>query len=312
MPYVTGLANNASDLLNAVVNAATNNGWSWDASYSMLYKGDIYGRLTVSGLNLLVQAALGYSGSTLITPADSMVGITDLLRASGNTLLSYPLTYHIFIHTNPDDIIVAVNYQVMWWQWLAIGQARNFGVLGNAIWHWGTAVSYFDPANGVAVHVGGWTHSNWYNGHTAGAPFWQAYNNGGVKNSAIYLNFNGHGWWYNPLGDGNSPPNNARATIAAGTLLPTQPNTWNGEAVLVRIHIMAAQPSGFWSHVAELPHLRMTRNDNINDGQILTLGSERWFVAPVYRKNTASRDGSFWNSANHSGTIAMAVRYDGP
>ena len=36
MPYVTGLANSASDLLNAVVTAGTDNGWSWDASNSML------------------------------------------------------------------------------------------------------------------------------------------------------------------------------------------------------------------------------------------------------------------------------------
>jgi hypothetical protein len=56
----------------------------------------------------------------------------------------------------------------------------------------------------------------------------------------------------------------------------------------------------------------MTRNDNIDDGQILTLGSERWFIAPVYRKNTASRAASPYNGATHSGTIAMAVRYDGP
>src|SRR5690554_1283689 len=92
----------------------------------------------------------------------------------------------------------------------------------------------------------------------------------------------------------------------------TQPNTSNGEAVLTSVHIMAAQPSSFWSHVAELPHLRMTRNDNIDDGQIITLGAERWFIAPVYRKNTTSRNASPYNQANHSGTVAMAVRYDGP
>lgn len=94
MPYATGLANSASDLLNAVVTAGTDNGWSWDSANSMLYKGDIYGRLTVSGLNLLVQAALGYSGGTLVTPAAKMVGITNRLGQAGNTLLSYPVTYH--------------------------------------------------------------------------------------------------------------------------------------------------------------------------------------------------------------------------
>lgn len=310
MPYVTGLANSASDLLNAVVTAGTDNGWSWDAGNSMLYKGDIYGRLTVSGLNLLVQAALGYSGATLNTPAAKLVGITNRLGQAGNTLLSYPVTYHIFVHTAPDDIIVAVNYQVMWWQWLALGQARGFGVLGNGIWHWGTATSDISTSAGVAIDSNGSTGSG--GGNTSGAPFWQSNDTSGVQNSSIYLNFNGHGWWNNPVGVSTANPNNARATIAVPTLLLTQPNNWNGEAVLTHIHIMAAQPSSFWSHVAELPHLRMTRNDNTDDGQILTLGSERWFIAPVYRKNTASRAASPYNGATHSGTIAMAVRYDGP
>ncbi len=310
MPYVTGLANSASDLLNAVVTAGTDNGWSWDATNSVLLKGQIYGRLSTSGLNFLVQAALGYSGATLDTPAVKLVGITDRLRQSGNTLLSYPVTYHIFVHTDPDDIILAVNYQVMWWQWLALGQARTFGVQGNGIWHWGTATSDISTNAGVAIDSNGSTGSG--GGNTSGAPFWQSNDTTGVLASSIYLDFNGHGWWNNPVGGSTSPPNNARATIAAGTQLTTQPNNWNGEAVLTRVHIMAAQPSSFWSHVAELPHLRMTRNDNIDDGQIITLGAERWFIAPVYRKNTTSRNASPYNQANHSGTVAMAVRYDGP
>jgi hypothetical protein len=310
MPYVTGLANSASDLLNAVVTAGTDNGWSWDAANNMLYKGDIYGRLSTSGLNFLVQAAQGYTGASLDNPAVKSVGVTDRLRYSGNTLLSYPVTYHIFVHTNPDDIIVAVNYQVMWWQWLALGQARTFGVLGNGVWHWGTAPSDFSTSRGVAIDPDGGTGSG--GGNTSGAPFWQSNDTSGVQNSSIYLNFNGNEWWNNPTGYYSTIPNGARATIAGATQLVTQPNTWNGEAVLARIHIMAVQPSNFWSHVAELPHLRMTRNDNIDDGQIVTLGPDRWFVAPVYRKDSANRNGSRYNSANHSGTVAMAVRYDGP
>ena len=258
MPYVTGLANSASDLLNVLVTAGTDHGWTWDADNNVLQKGAIVGQLSTSGLNFLVQAALGYNGATLETPATKLVGITDRIRQSGNTLLSYPLTYHIFVHTNPDDIILAVNYQVMWWQWLALGQARTFGVQGNGIWHWGTATSDISINAGVAINVSGSAGSS--SGNTSGAPFWQSNDVNGVLASSIYLDFNGHGWWNNPNGHTPVNPNNARATIAVGTQLTTQPNTWNEEAVLVRLHMMALQPSNFWSHVAELPHLRMSRS----------------------------------------------------
>jgi hypothetical protein len=310
MPYVTGVATSANDLQNAVVAAATDHGWSWDASNSLLSKGDILGQLTVEGLNLLVQAALGAAGSMLLNPAAKRVGITDRLRQAGNTLLGYPLTYHLFVHTDPDDLILAVNYQVMWWQWLALGQARRFGVLGHGVFQWGTATSDINTTAGVAIDADGGTGSG--GGNTSGAPFWQSHDTTGVQNSSIYLDFNGHGWWNNPVGVSTANPNNARATLAVPVLLTTQPNIWNGEAALIRLHVMAAQPAGFWSHVAELPHLRMTRNDNLDDGEIITLGAERWFIAPVYRKNTQSRNASPHNAANHSGTIAMAVRYDGP
>ncbi|OED39009.1 hypothetical protein AB833_17375 [Chromatiales bacterium (ex Bugula neritina AB1)] len=310
MPYSTGLANSASDLLNAVVAAATEHGWRWDADNGVLQKGAIVGELSTNGLNLLLRAALGYSDAAPDTPAPKWVGITDRLQRSGNTPLSYPLTYHLFVHTQPDDIILAVNYQVVWWQWLALGQARTFGVLGNGVWQWGTATSDINTNAGVAIDANGSTGSG--SGHTSGAPFWQANDVSGVLASSIYLDFNRHGWWNNPNGNTPVNPNNARATIAVSTQLVTQPNTWNGEAVLIRVHIMAQQPSSFWSHVAELPHLRMLRNDNINNGQILNLGSERWFVAPVYRKNTQNRNSSEYNHPNHSGTVAMAVRYDGP
>lgn len=311
MPYATGTANSATELRDAIVAAATANGWTWDSTNSMLYKGVIYGKLTVSGLRLFVQAALGYSGSTLTTPANRQVGISDVLTSSGNTPLSYPLTYHIFIHTDPDDIIVAVNYQVSWWQWLAIGQAVNLGVNGNCMWQWGTTTSDLASGNGVAVLINGSAGGSGFT-RTSGAPFWKQNDSAGVLASSIYLNHQGYEWWSQRVSSTPTAGFGAAADFPAQTLLATQPNTWNGEAVLVRCHVMAIQPSSLWAYVADLPHLRFVRNDNINDGQILTLGTERWFAAPVYRKNTASRDASIPTSSNHSGTLGMAVRYDGP
>ena len=124
--------------------------------------------------------------------------------------------------------------------------------------HWGTATSDISTNAGVAINVSGNAGSS--SGNTSGAPFWQSNDVNGVLASSIYLDFNGHGWWNNPNGHTPVNPNNARATIAVGTQLTTQPNTWNEEAMLARLHIMALQPSNLWSHVAELPHLRMTRS----------------------------------------------------
>jgi hypothetical protein len=61
-----------------------------------------------------------------------------------------------------------------------------------------------------------------------------------------------------------------------------------------------------------LPHVRLTRNDNYTDGQIITLGSDEWMVFPGLRKDLTQRNGSTssteTNALNSSGTVAIAVR----
>lgn len=314
MPYVTGIANSAIDLRTAVVSAATANGWTWDAANEMLYKSPVYVKLTVSGLQLRAQAALGYSGSKLTSPSGQMSCITDVFTLAGNTVLSYPVTYHVFIHSSPDDIVVAVNYKGVWWQWLGFGNAlAEGGGTANPLWQWGSSNTSQTTGTGVALNVNVVTGPGV--GYSAGAPFWQADNCSGVQNSLIYTggvdSAGVNGWYRNPTGSIQGA-GIATCTTTMPGLLATQPNTWNGEALLLRIRPTISRPSNFQSYVAEFPHMRMTRNDNFIDGEILTIGSDKWFVAPVYRKNITSRDGSQYYDATHSGTIAMAIKYDGP
>lgn len=314
MPYVTGLANSATDLRTAVVSAAAANGWTWDATNEMLYKSPVYVKLTVSGLQLRAQGALGYSGSTLTSPSGQMSCITDVFTQAGNTVLSYPVTYHVFIHSSPDDIVVAVNYGVVWWQWLGFGNAlAEGGGTANPLWQWGSSNTSQSTGTGVAIQVDG-NPGYGYN-NSAGAPFWQANDVAGVQNSLIHTggvdSAGVNGWYRNPTGSIQGA-GIATCTTTMPGLLATQPNTWNEEALLLRIRPTISRPFNFQSYVAEFPHMRMTRNDNFIDGEILTIGSDKWFVAPVYRKNTTSRDHSPSNDATHSGTIAMAIKYDGP
>ena len=315
MAYATGIANSAADLRTAVVNLATANGWTWDSANEMLHKTPVFGKLTVSGLKVAIQGALGYSGSTLTSPSGVSTCLRETYTGTGVVALSYPLTYHIFLHTAPDGIVVAVNYGAVWWQWLGLGLGTpTGGGTSTPLWHWGTSeIASSDSGVGLNLEGSGAGTA----GGTSGVPFWRAGCGYPVPNSAIYTGgvdgLGTNGWYLtvNTFAGNGGTPGKALANEAAQELLKTQPNTWNGEALLARIHVLLARPSGFRAYCAELPHMRFTRNDNLSDGQIVTIGSDKWFVAPGYRKNTAVRDGTN-GPTSHSGTIAVAIRYDGP
>ena len=88
------------------------------------------------------------------------------------------------------------------------------------------------------------------------------------------------------------------------------PSAWNGESVLVPIQVITSRPSNLWSLVGELTHARYVRLDNLEPGQLITLGPDRWKVYPFYRKDATARDGG--DGIDHTGTLGWAIRYDGP
>lgn len=314
MPYYSGSANSSADLRQAIVNGATAHGWTWDGANNVLYKGSVYGRLTINGQRLYVQAAHGYSGGTLINGAPKAVGISDQITGSGNVPLSYPLNYHLFIHDSPDDVICAVNYNSVWWQWLAFGQARNLGVNGSCLFNFGTLASdalSFSYGIGASADEGNTGGGGAAYSHGSGLPFWRALVNQSTRtNSAIHLDIDGVGWVEGP--PDTLPATWARLNPYVGEVISKTPNAWNAEAVLARAIVHVTRPSSLLSPAAELSHLRFTRNDYIMDGEVISIGGEQWKVMPAYRKNTANRNGAgpAPDTLSHSGTIAIAVRYD--
>jgi len=316
MAYVTGSAGNVTALRDAVVAAAIGNGWAWDSGANILSKGNVLGQITISGNRLMVQAGIGSPSGVLTNPSGQLVGVSDVLSGTPNIALSYPLTYHIFINTTPDEIVVAVNYQTSWWQWLGFGIATPLGQPDTPVWQWGTCnnLQIANDAgslyNGVGVTVDVNLTPTTSPRHTGAVPFWNPQHfQCAYPTYSIYGNVDGQGWLHG--GQPNAAGKSSATEIASG-LLKTQPNTWNGESVLCRLQIATARASDFRSYVGEIGHLRLTRNDNFSDGQILTLGADSWFIAPAYRKDTVNRDGTSYGDPNnrmtHSGTVAVAVR----
>lgn len=295
MAYTSGSATNVGDLLAALQAACVAAGWT--LSGSVLHKGACYMQVQADSTYLTVLGGRGIDGSNALTG----VATAQLCRL-GDTVLTvaptWPAAYHIHIGTAPDEVYLVVNYGVIYYQWLAFGCSPLGTLAAPATGNWFAGTSKASgAATGIRIDP---TNAGSYGGQTSAAPFWMHPNDMNTQNNANSA-FD-HGFedqWCAAI-----------AQRPIDQLLTSSPSAWNGETPLIPIRPITPRPSGFWSMVGALGHARYLRLDNLDPGQILTLGTDRWMVYPFFAKNAASRDGGI--GVIHSGTLGWAIRYDGP
>lgn len=346
MAYYNGIANSLSGLLTAIQTACVTEGWT--LSGNVLHKGSCYAEILHVAQNatyrdcgyLTVQAGLGIDGSNNLTGGAGAVGSIGPLGAGNNvttqaTDWDWPVTYHIHVLTAPDEVYVMVNYGAgLYWQGMSFGQSPSPGCPGTGNWHHGHCPIRPSFNNGrirnygdtqVVVNPAGSALSSLNGGVVPGAiPFWQ-YTKDESSNVLTPSQF--HGTWmndgvttgwshsrynWNVSGNPSTAMNVVSASRASQPLPTYSPNAWNSEAHLIRLQIMSPRLDWKSSIVGELRHARFIRNDFLEDGQVITFGPESWKVYPAYRKDAVNRNGSGTAGAAHSGTCAIAIRYDGP
>lgn len=324
MAYYTGTANTLNDLKGTLTLALTGNGWSQDGE--ILSKGGTFISLTVGAEDPLVpdtRLILSMGNSVLggvlqDTPLSPRIG--PLRDGSGQyNTWTWPVQYHI--HVLPTEVYLLVNHDGVWWQHLAFGRSPTPGNPGTGNWLY---ASFPHPGRShmnsiVEMSPDGGSMSTYRSVNRSPLPFFWT---GGKDNSypSLYMNaqihgctdINGETKW----SDREFPGFYTTASMTGVTSGPTmsplfslQPNAWNSESTLLPIQIFQHRLENKVSLVGELVEARFIRNDFLPDGEIVTVGGTRWKVYSAYRRNTAARNGG---RSNHSGTFAIAIRYDGP
>lgn len=301
MAYVSGTANDLAALRMAIIAACTANGWTLGGN--VIHKGGVFIQLTTSSTRLLSRAGTGIDGSNTLTnaaPGDASIGSL----TSGFAALTWPLSYEVFIHANPDEVYVVLNYSGVYYQWLAFGRSP-VTLPGSGVWVSGS-LDGRTYANGVLMGSGmnatsdhGWRAEDGYGSGPCPGLFWA--NGGGTAKAGEYIQ---HGldtqseWSFS----------NFNGAPMAAPLIYIQPSGWNSEAVLIPIQVWASRPESKKSIVLDCENARYIRVDNHSPGEVIQLGADRWKVFPWFRKDVSSRNGN----SSSSGTYGWAIRYDGP
>lgn len=291
MAYVTGTASTLTDLLTAVRNACTANGWV--LAGNVLSKGTCYVELKTNSAWLEVRGGTGKDGNNNLT------GVTSMWpgQLCVSSVVAYPLTYFIHLFADPDEVYVVVNYAVSFYETLAFGRSAFPGLVGSGNWYCGglkgTAAPNFD-ARGMTM---------WQTNFPSYSLFGGAWSPGsGLPPWGVDHSLDGASWSV----EGGFADSSA--------LFWRQPNLWNSESTLAPIRVYASRPSGFRSPVLECANARFVAIDNLTDQQIITLGSDRWKVYPWFRRGPHGGPINF--PANpapyHTIQFGHALRYDGP
>lgn len=291
MPYYTGSASNMSQVRDAIVSACTANGWSW--SNEVIGKDGVFVRLWLDAGWLCARGRT--SAGSGDAPAYVKIGPVNPVYTPLPPLV-YPVTTHIFVHSS--EVYCIIKYGVDSHQFIAFGQSGVSGLPGTGAWFGATCpqgnIRYglFLTPHGAHCRVDG-----------VGAALFFSYTTQEVMAATTFMHHGlDAGGWSASAFDGR----------AVAPLYSLQPSAWTGESALLPIRGYCTRSENKISLVAELAHSRHISVANLEPGQIIAMGNDRWMCFPLYRKSFAPIQQSGFYPPDVSGTLGIAIRYDGP
>lgn len=298
MAYYSGSASSLNDLLNAVVAACTANGWTW--ADGILSKGAIFIKPTVSTVapvGLLLQGGTGKNVATLLNPSPGAVRLGP--AGTGTTIygaITWPAQYHIHVNADPDECYVVLNTNISDFYWAAFGKS-TIPLSGTGLWMTANAPQTTTGNTGISISETSGTNTS---GYWCPAAFWAAMGtNLSATARAAFVQSAAGGTWPIYQSDG---------VKTLDPLMARQPNSWNGEAVMLPIREWMVGPENKRQLLLDTAHARYVRLHNLEPFQVITLGADRWRVYPFYRKNASSPGGTSGSGGNHTGTFGWALR----
>lgn len=262
-----------------------------------------------------------------------MVGISETL-ISGATAMAFPINYYFqHLTTNGEMFRCVIEYND------GFTQNIGFGEVVKAVNYYGgvyiDASSTWRSSSGGIEVMGGWIpnspHLTWLNMKTSNASGhygWMSplpFGSQDINNSANYAastqlwaEVSGLDWY--TIAKANSTLGGKFANLPAAQItLKTSGfsdleagaslQTYNANNTLVPIRLFGHTADGNYQRLGDVPDIRWTNIKNLNFGQVLDDGTDKWKCYPAYKKNATQVNSS---TDNDSGQIGFAVRYDGP
>jgi len=310
--FATGNANSFADLLTAVKNHMIANGWANPGGAGILTKGTLVVKFAATAGTFTAHPATGVLGDNSDTTGKS--GNILMMASIPRIPMSFPITYDLHVNNDPDEVYIVINYNGSMYQHLNFGKTDIPNVGGTGMW--GTASMRSDinitDVNYCKVHLSV-SPSQIGTFHSGLALGYSIESNTGYRTTHMHMQLDSASadWRYKgAVGDAMSI---AEMDSWMASLLMVIPSDFNQSTVLLPIDILCNRGSNLRTVVASMRNARYTRIDNHAAGEVIQYGPDKWKLYPLYSRNVAVRNGVNWaTGADHSGTLAVAIRYFGP
>ena len=296
MAYTTGTADSMADLRSKIVAACQSGGWSWDTTNEVIHGNGCFVQLTAQSATVMA-----LRGRTSVSDGVAATSSAYMCRNSTLGDWAWPVTYTVFCFAA--EVFVVINTQQDYYQWLAWGTSIFAAALpGSGAWYAGSVYGTSFSLNTITSAYGGSSSSSTSyatgNSYNCGL-FW------GAANGFVHHGITPATPWTGSIG----------GCPLINDLINVLPNSWNDEVVLLPVRLVGPLIQSRYALTLELQNARYTRIDWYEPGEIVTIGQDKWKIFPFFKKNTQYRNGTSGagggGGSNHSGTLAMAIRYDG-
>lgn len=290
MAFQTGTASSPTDLLSLLVTFATANGWVvYTPTSGYVFHNPTTGQYVGVAANtntFLLAGALGYNSGAAW---NAQPGATTNTARANDCAGPYK-AYYFF--SGPGYIHVVVERSTNLFKHFMFGELEKAGSYVGG--HYFDATHHdmteYSPTNRTHNLLNHNVHRYLFDARESGAPVY----------GSIRIDYDGktNNWLSrgsqgaNSVGESNIYKSIVRFEFSRyWPFFFNSPNLFNQRTVLIPIDVFVSRPSNLFSPVGTVKDVRFLNIKNFTPGEILTLGSDEWYVFPHIAK-TATWDNS--------------------
>lgn len=305
MAYQTGSVASPSALITIIDTFATGNGFTSSGGATPIISD------SAGASNTKLTAVAGAEKIKLegANNAAFTVGVNARQAYLYAPLANWPVTYRLFYVAAPKTILCVIEYGqfISWLMFGALIKSSTLYVGGN--FFCAQMAHHQGLFFGCNSTLGGGTVGA--SGYSSALPFWEDDFSGGALvgvNSYLHAEIDGVVWG----GQETSGAVKIKCNRLVYPLIVRQPNLWNSHTILLPCRLVKDMSASLFADLGQLNGLRLMRTDNYNNGDIITLGPDRWMVFSAWKKDVINRNGIPGTTTGSTGTFGFAIFYDGP
>lgn len=336
MPYQTGSVVSFAALRTEIISFLSANGWTQE--FDIVKRNGVVAKITTGTTGHDSDAYIRLEGGKGSDGAGNLIGKHDIDETLNNksgqmtasfglgsaNAMVFPITYYFHLASTPvDEFWCFIQFNGDCCQHMGFGNINKSAPFSGGGFYSCTTVEVSNTAQSLY----GWTSFNLMSnpGYGRVSPFFSrnvlelipfhggyAADANVFSGSFVHAEVGGSEWYCSSLLTSNVSYPQTEYMIAGhretGAMQKVSESTVNGMPNLIPFNLRVRGYDNNLQPIGSLENIRFSQIGLIDFGQVESDGTDSWKFYPLFKKDAANPLGG----VSHTGTMGLAVRYDGP